>query len=112
MLVKLYGADCDTEATCSPPKVMSRRAIPITGDPDPKHISTSYVERHNQSMRMSMRRFARLIQQNIAALPLYFMFYNFCRIHQALRVTPAMEAGIADHVWDVEEIVALLQQMV
>lgn len=116
MLVKLYGADKrDKEATYSPAKVISCRAVPITGDPDPEHISTSYVERSNLTMRMSMRRFARLtnafskkVENHIAALSLYFMFYNFCRVHQTLRVTPAMEAGVSDHVWDVEEIVALL----
>jgi IS1 family transposase len=115
MLVKLYGAVRDKEATYSPAKVISCRAVPITGEPDAEHISTSYVERHNLSMRMSMRRFARLtnafskkVEHHIAALSLYFMYYNFCRIHQTLRVTPAMEAGIADHVWEVEEIVSLL----
>ncbi len=118
MLVKLYGADQrDKEATYSPAKVISCRAVPITGDPDPNHISTSYVERQNLTMRMSMRRFARLtnafskkVENHIAALSLYFMFYNFCRVHQTLRVTPAMEAGVSDHVWDVEEIVALLNK--
>jgi IS1 family transposase len=115
MLVKLYGADRDTEATYSPAKVISCRSIPIKGSPDPEHISTSHVERHNLTMRMSMRRFARLtnafskkVENHIAALSLYFMFYNFCRVHQTLRVTPAMEAGIADHVWEIEEIMALL----
>jgi IS1 family transposase len=115
MLVKLYGQERDTEATYSPAKVISCRAIPISGNPDVDHISTSFVERSNLTMRMSMRRFARLtnafskkIENHIAALSLYFMYYNFCRVHQTLRVTPAMEAGIANHVWDIEEIVALL----
>jgi hypothetical protein len=83
--------------------------------PNPQHISTSFVERQNLTMRMSMRRFTRLtnafskkVENHIAALALYFMYYNFCRVHQTLRVTPAMEAGIADHIWNVEEIVALL----
>jgi IS1 family transposase len=115
MLVKLYGSGRDTEATYSPAKIMSCRAVPISGNPNPDHISTSYVERSNLTMRMSMRRFARLtnafskkVENHVAALSLYFMYYNFCRVHQTLRVTPAMEAGIADHVWGVEEIVALL----
>jgi IS1 family transposase len=115
MLVKLYGQERDTEATYSPAKVISCRAVPITGDPDREHISTSFVERSNLTMRMSMRRFARLtnafskkIENHIAALSLYFMYYNFCRVHQTLRVTPAMEAGVTDHVWDIEEVVALL----
>ena len=86
----------------------------ITGSPDPKHISTSYVERQNLTMRMSMRRFTRLtnafskkVENHAAAIALYFMYYNFGRIHQTLRVTPAMEAGVANHVWSVEEIVGL-----
>jgi hypothetical protein len=87
----------------------------ITGSPDPKHISTSYVERQNLTMRMSMRRFTRLtnafskkVENHAAAISLYFMWYNFGRVHQTLRVTPAMEAGVANHVWSVEEIVGLL----
>lgn len=89
----------------------------VSGNPDPQHISTSYAERQNLTMRMSMRRFTRLtnahskkIQNHEHALALYFMYYNFCRIHKKLRVTPAMEAGIADHVWDIQKIGALLVQ--
>jgi hypothetical protein len=85
------------------------------GAPDPAKISTSFVERQNLTMRMSMRRFTRLTNgfskkaENLAHnLALHFMHYNFCRVHQTLRVTPAMEAGIADHVWEIEELVALL----
>ena len=84
------------------------------GQPDPKHISTSYVERQNLTMRMSIRRFTRLtnafskkIENHAAAVALYFMYYNFGRVHQTLRVTPAMEAGVSDHVWSVEEIVGV-----
>ena len=117
MLVKLYGQERDKEATYSPAKVISCRSVCITGDPEPEHISTSYVERSNLTMRMSMRRFARLtnafskkVENHIAALSLYFMYYNFCRVHQTLRVTPAMEAGVSDHVWEIEEIVALLER--
>ena len=87
----------------------------ITGSPDPKHISTSYVERQNLTMRMSMRWFTRLtnafskkVENHAAAIALYFMYYNFGRVHQTLRVTPAMEAGVANHVWNIEEIVTLL----
>jgi IS1 family transposase len=115
MLVKLYGQERDKEATYSPAKVISCHSVRITGDPDMDHVSTSYVERSNLTMRMSMRRFSRLtnafskkVENHIAALSLYFMFYNFCRVHQTLRVTPAMEAGVSDHIWDVEEMVALL----
>jgi len=117
MLVKVYGQERDKEATYSPAKVTSCHSVCITGDPEPEHISTSYVERSNLTMRMSMRRFARLtnafskkVENHIAALSLYFMFYNFCRVHQTLRVTPAMEAGVSDHVWEAEEIVALLEK--
>jgi len=89
----------------------------ISGKPDPKHVSTSYVERQNLSMRMSMRRFTRLtnafskkIDNHRHAVALYFAYYNFCRVHQTLRVTPAMEAGLAEHVWTLEELVSLLDQ--
>ena len=87
----------------------------VTGNPDPKHISTSYVERQNLTMRMSMRRFTRLtnafskkLENHAALVALYFMYYNFGRVHQTLRVTPAMQAGIATRVWSIEEIVNLL----
>jgi hypothetical protein len=87
----------------------------ITGSPNERHISTSYVERQNLSMRMGMRRFTRLtnafskkLENHVAANALYFLHYNFARIHRTLRVTPAMAAGIADHVWSIEEIVGLL----
>lgn len=90
-----------------------RKAI-ISGNPDIRHISTSHTERQNLTMRMSMRRFTRLtngfskkLENHEHALALYFMYYNFARIHQALRVTPAMEAGVSDHVWALDEIVAL-----
>jgi hypothetical protein len=91
-----------------------RRAL-ISGAPDFRHVSTSHAERQNLTMRMNMRRFTRLtngfskkVEQHENMIALYFMFYNFCRIHQTLRVTPAMEAGIADHVWSLEEIVDVL----
>ena len=85
------------------------------GNPDPNHISTSFVERQNLTMRMSIRRFTRLtnafskkFENHCAAIALYFMYYNFCRIHQTLRVTPAMAAGVTDHVWEIADIVDLL----
>jgi hypothetical protein len=88
---------------------------PICGNPDPRHISTSFVERQNLTMRMSIRRFTRLtnaISKKLAnhchAIALHFMHYNFCRVHQTLRVIPAMAAGLSDHVWELEEIVALI----
>jgi hypothetical protein len=87
----------------------------VIGDPDPKHVSTSFVERQNLTMRMSMRRFTRLtnafskkVDNHRHAVALYFMYYNFCRVHQTLRVTPAMEAGVTDHVWSVDELVQLM----
>jgi hypothetical protein len=93
----------------------THRIKDLTGDPDPKPISTSCVERQNLTMRMSMRRFTRLtnafskrVKNHAAAVALYFMYYNFGRVHQTLRVTPAMEAGVTGHVWSVEEIVGLL----
>lgn len=89
----------------------------ITGDPEIKYVSTSYVERQNLTMRMHMRRFTRLtnsfskkLENHMHAISLYFMFYNFCKIHKTLRVTPAMEAGIADHVWNIINIVALIPE--
>jgi hypothetical protein len=89
----------------------------VSGNPDPKHVSTSFVERQNLSMRMSIRRFTRLtnafskkIENHAAAVALWFMYYNFCRVHQTLRVTPAMESGISNHVWSIEELCDLLPE--
>jgi IS1 family transposase len=114
-LTKLYGPDGDSEKRYSPASCIGCVSQVVTGDPDPKHISTSYVERQNLTMRMSMRRFTRLtnafsrkIENHVAMTALYFMFYNFGRVHQTLRVTPAMEAGVTEHVWSVDEIVRLL----
>jgi IS1 family transposase len=115
-LVKLYGAERPGEARYSCANYVSCRKVAVTGNPDEKHISTSYVERQNLTMRMSMRRFTRLTnafskkaENHAAMVALYFMHYNFARVHQTLRVTPAMAAGVADHVWEVEEIVALVE---
>lgn len=89
----------------------------MRGEPDPRRTSAPHVERQNFTVRMSMTPFTRLtsafskkVENHIAALSLYFMHYNLCRIHQTLRVTPAMEAGVTNHVWGVEEIVALLPE--
>lgn len=115
MLVKMYGQDPEQEHRYSPAKCTGSRRETIMGRPDPKHISTSYVERQNLTMRMSMRRFTRLTNafskkvENLAhAVSLHFMYYNFGRIHQKLRVTPAMEGGVSDHVWTLEEIARLI----
>ena len=87
----------------------------VCGNPDDKHVSTSFVERQNLTMRMSMRRFTRLtnafskkVENHAHAVALHFMYYNFGRIHKTLRVTPAMEAGISDHIWSLEEIASLV----
>jgi IS1 family transposase len=117
MLVKLYGNEPQgPETRYSPAQCIGAIATSVVGNPDRNHISTSYVERQNLSMRMHMRRFTRLtnafskkVENHEHALALYFMFYNFCRVHQTLRVTPAMEAGIADHVWQLREVVELIR---
>ena len=115
MLVKIYGNSPEGEKRYSPAECLGCKKEPISGNPDPKHISTSYVERQNLTMRMSMRRFTRLtngfskkLENHVAALALYFMYYNFVRIHQTLRVTPAIAAGVTNRLWDVSDIVALL----
>jgi IS1 family transposase len=104
------------EDAYSPAECIGSREISIMGHPDPKHISTSHVERQNLTMRMGMRRFTRLtngfskkIDNHFWAIALHYMHSNFCRIHKSLRVTPAMEAGITDHVWSTEEIADLLE---
>jgi hypothetical protein len=86
----------------------------VLGNPDPMHVSTSFVERQNLSMRMGIRRFTRLtnafskkIENHAAAVALWFMYYNFCRVHQTLRVTPAMEAKLSEHIWAITELVDL-----
>lgn len=117
MLVKTYGNPQSTtdQRRYSPAECTGIEKLRVCGNPDKKEISTSYVERQNLTMRMSMRRFTRLtngfskkIENLEAAVALHFMHYNFCRIHKTLRVTPAMEAGLTDHVWSIEEIVAFL----
>ena len=116
MLVKIYGAAPEgSEVRYSPAQCMGARRAIISGSPDHKHVSTSYVERQNLTMRMHMRRFTRLtngfskkLENHEHMLALHCMYYNFCRVHQSLRVTPAMEAGIANHIWSLDEVIALL----
>lgn len=116
MLVKVYGeGPASPERKYSPSEHIGSKKVRIEGAPDPVHISTSYVERQNLTMRMSMRRFTRLtnafskkVDNHMHAVALHFMHYNFGRIHKSLRVTPAMEAGVSDHVWSLEEIAALV----
>ncbi|MFZ0887609.1 MAG: IS1 family transposase [Candidatus Binataceae bacterium] len=117
MLVKLYGTAPDAEKRYSPPICLGTHGTVIHGDPDPAHISTSYVERSNLTIRMQNRRFTRLtnafskkLANHKHMLAIFFLYYNFGRIHQTLRVTPAMQAGISDHVWTLEEIAALADE--
>jgi len=118
MIIKLFGNtdQATPERKYSPAECSGQKIIKINGNPDTAHVSTSFAERQNLTMRMSMRRFTRLtnafskkIENLSAAVALHFMYYNFCRIHQTLRVTPAMEAGIADHAWTLEGIIGLLE---
>ncbi len=116
MLVKLYGNDREAEARYSAAECIGAMAAPIIGSPDKKHISTSFVERQNLAMCVQLRRFTRLtngfskkVEENhIHAITLYFMYYNFCRIHHTLRVTPAMASGVSEHVWNLSELANLL----
>jgi IS1 family transposase len=117
-LVKIYGGVNEhNEKRYSPAECLGARKHEITGNPDPKHISTSHVERQNLTMRMHMRRFTRLtngfskkLENHCHALALYFVYYNFCKVHQTLRVTPAMEAGLTKDIMSIEEIVNLTNQ--
>jgi len=115
-LIKIYGSSGDAQTRYSPGQCIGIESRAVTGNPDPKHISTSFVEGQNLTMRMSMRRFTRLtnafskkIENHMAAIALHFMYYNFARIHQTTRVTPAMAAGVTSKLWDVADIVALLE---
>ncbi len=114
MLIKLFGGEdqATPERKYSPAQCSGTKMVKINGNPDAAHVSTSFAERQNLTMRMSMRRFTRLtnafskkIENLTWAVALHFMYYNFCRVHQSLRVTPAMEARIADHVWTIQEII-------
>ncbi len=117
MLQKIYGSSFnskDPSKRYSPGECTGTIKRTVSGCPDETHVSTSYVERANLTMRMGMRRFTRLtnafskkVENHAHAVALHFMFYNFGRVHKTLRVTPAMEAGIADHVWTLEEIATL-----
>jgi len=115
-LVKLYSASGAPDTRYSPGEFVNSMPIPVTGNPKPSLISTSHIERQNLTIRMQLRRFTRLtnafskkLSHLKAALALHFAHYNFCRIHQTLRVTPAMAAGIADHIFSIEEIANLFE---
>ena len=119
MLIKIYGNEGQSKEDArrySPAECTGAEKRRITGKLNMIHVSTSYVERQNLTMRMHMRRFTRLtnafskkLENHMHAISLYFMFYNFCKIHKTLRVTPAMEAGIDDHVWDLEEVIMMAE---
>lgn len=111
MLVKVYSDSGQPDTRYSPGQMVDLRTIPITGNPNPRLISTSHIERQNLTMRMQLRRFTRLTNAfskklvNLkAALALHFAHYNFCRVHSSLRVTPAMAAGVEERVWELEEL--------
>jgi hypothetical protein len=115
MLVKTYGQTHEGEKRYSPPRFVSAHKRVIAGAPNPQHISTSFAERQNLTMRMHMRRFTRLtngfskkLENHAYAVALHQMFYNFVRVHQTLKVSPAMAAGVTDKLWDVSDIVAVV----
>jgi IS1 family transposase len=112
-LIKFYSQPIQNEARYLPARMVEAVAVPMSGDPGPARICTSHVERQNLTMRMQIRRLPRLtnafskkLENHKAAMALHFAYYNFCRLHGTLRVTPAMEAGIAGHVWSVGELLA------
>jgi len=116
MLHKIYGASPEGEKRYSPAKCVGAQKRLVTGSPDEKHVSTSYVERANLTMRMHMRRFTRLtnafskkVENHVAAVALHTMFYNFVRVHQTLKVSPAMAAGVTDKLWEVSDLVQVLE---
>lgn len=115
-LIKLYGETPHPAGRYSPAQIQGTKTFCCTGKPDPRHISTSYVERQNLTMRMSMRRFTRLtngfskkVENHTLMISLHFMHYNFCRIHKTLKITPAMAAGVTECLWSIEDIVALIE---
>jgi hypothetical protein len=113
--VKIYGNTEESQKRYSPAQCIGTEKIKINGNPEKESVSTSYVKRQNLTMRMNMRRFTRLTNafskkvENLGhALALHFMYYNFCRIHQTLRVTPAMAAKVTDRLWDIDDILNLI----
>jgi IS1 family transposase len=114
-LVKIYGTSAEAQKRYSPATILGVAEAIMIGTPDPVHVSTSYVERQNLNMRMQMRRFTRLtnafskkIDNHMHSVALFHVHHNFARVHQTLRVTRAMEAGLSDHVWSIYEIVSLM----
>ncbi len=113
-LVKIYGDSSEGQKRYSPAECLGCEKKEIVGYPDPNHVSTSYIERANLTLRMGSRRFTRLtngfskkIENHSASVAIHLMHYNYARIHKSLRITPAMAAGVSDHVWSLEEIVSL-----
>ena len=116
-LVKIYGETPDSEKWYSPAQCIGAKRHAVEGKPDPKHISTSFAERQNLSMRMGMRRFTRLtnafskkFENHVHAVAIYFMHYNFVRIHQTLKITPAMAAGVTSKLWEMSDMVKVLEE--
>ncbi len=118
-LIKVYGPEGTTAGTgrYSPPRCIGAKSEVISGTPDPKHIATSYVERQNLTMRMSMRRFTRLtnafskkFENHAHSVAIHFMYYNFVRIHQTLKVTPAMAAGVTEKLWELSDMVRVIEE--
>ncbi len=115
-LVKLYGPDKDAEGKYSPPECIGIKVTPRIGNPDPKHISTSFVERSNLTARMSVRRYTRLtnahskkFENHVAMTAIFWTYYNWCRIHSTIKQTPAMEAGLINRLWELEDLIGLLK---
>lgn len=117
-LVKIYGASPESaKGRYSPADCIGARKERIEGSPDPAHVSTSYVERNNKTMRMHMRRFTRLtdgfskkVENHAYAVALHMMYYNFVKVHTKLRMTPAMAAGVSSRLWEIGDIVALIEE--
>ncbi len=114
MLVKVYGQAGEGEKRYSPPECIGCYGKKVEGRPDARHVSTSFVERQNLTMRMSIRRFTRLtnafskkLENHALSVALHYMHYNFCRIHKTLKITPAMAAGVTDRLWDMTDVAAL-----
>jgi len=116
MLVKIYGSSTDEQTRRYSPSVcIEAKPTVITGKPEVQHISTSFVERQNLTMRMGMRRFTRLtnafskkVENHAHAIALHFMYYNFCRVHKTLKTTPAIAAGVADKIWSLEDVIEMV----
>jgi IS1 family transposase len=116
MLVKLYGPAPEGQRRYSPAECVGSRKIPVAGNPDPKHVSTSYIERQNLNIRMGNRRMTRLTnafskkaENHSHMMAIYFMHYNFVRIHQTLKITPAMAAGVTPMLWEMSDMVRVLE---